>query len=259
MILHPLDGARAKLERASEHIHDLSERVSEVIHEKCSATEEVDGDRTTFYFRTKATSVDLIPISVVAGEILYLLRSSLDHLMWQLVRRIPKDPRAQTQITFPIHKSAREYRSARIGMNVATIKGADALLEAAQPYLGAGNYADHWLWLLKELAKIDRHRLLIVVQTAASLALFSEDKWHGMTPPKRIDIETYAKLTILGAKPKVEMQSHPVFHVALHEVGVLESYPIGILVQLLAQATRATVESFAPLFPAPLGEDRRTP
>src|ERR1700686_281492 len=83
-----IHGVRLKIERAKKHIRDLGVRIrmfcesdAYTIGVKPHPIAEIQ--QTTLYF----ASVDPIPddISLIIGDAVHNLRSSLDHLAWQLV------------------------------------------------------------------------------------------------------------------------------------------------------------------------------
>jgi hypothetical protein len=84
---HPLDGCWAKIKRANENIDNLR---TEIINFTGSNDYRVvrDVNKETRKYTFRAFGPDnAIPLrfSVLAGEIIHHLRSSLDHLTWALV------------------------------------------------------------------------------------------------------------------------------------------------------------------------------
>jgi hypothetical protein len=95
------------------------------------------------------------------GDVVHNLRSSLDHLAWQLVEAGGGTPGRQTY--FPITESVKKYKAAiKSGAIEGMSAGARKLVEASQRY--ATN--DDTLWNIHELDRIDKHRLLIPVATS---------------------------------------------------------------------------------------------
>ena len=102
---------------------------------------------------------------LLAGEILYQLRSSLDHLVHQLVilsgnaNKLKNSRRHQ----FPIFERKADYDKRADGMIDGVSKNIASLVEQQQPYVqrpkGPRNDA---LWILQDLNNTDKHRLIPV-------------------------------------------------------------------------------------------------
>jgi hypothetical protein len=100
----PLEGCRARVERAKEHFQDL--------RSEFAAFRELDPYGISSYANPATGEyVHLARVSqeppvrwgVVAGEIVHHLRSALDHLAWQLVLDNGGTPKTGSQGTmFPI-------------------------------------------------------------------------------------------------------------------------------------------------------------
>jgi hypothetical protein len=86
---HPLDGCRAKIERAKEQVRNLNDEITALLN---SGMHRVVGenqmDRSRYVFRLIGP---LVPkrLAVLTGEIVHHLRSVLDHI-WRR-RRPPPD------------------------------------------------------------------------------------------------------------------------------------------------------------------------
>jgi hypothetical protein len=133
-----LIGVDLKIARAKDHFADLRNSMDVVVHP----------DRYRFVFEYDAETqrhvytvhdVPAIPPgwSVMVGDILYNLRSALDHLAWQLVLRDGGDPGDRTH--FPVRPSPFDKKgqlfSARLDLPVTDTKILDAH-EECQPYRG---------------------------------------------------------------------------------------------------------------------------
>jgi hypothetical protein len=161
-------GIRAKIERAKHHVRDLESRILafretdpyRLLCEKDSQT----GERI---FRVQVRHPLPQDIALIVGEAAYQLRSSLDHLAWQLVEANGQASGDWTY--FPISESLAKHEAGSPrkvqGMSAAAI----SLIDAAKPYKGGNN----GLWKLHQLNNFDKHRLLPVVAFAVKNLGFS--------------------------------------------------------------------------------------
>ena len=158
-----LEGVNAKIERAREGLQSLEADIS--------AYCKVQRNRIMFeqslpYVYSlgnppsdKQSSVPT-NYSIRVGEIAYNLRSSLDHLVWQLVQANGKKPSWRNE--FPIFCSKSKYdkacRSKLSGVN----QDRQELIKEFQPF-GHGEGVGNHLLMLKSICIIDKHRHLNVV------------------------------------------------------------------------------------------------
>lgn len=101
-------------------------------------------------------------IPLIIGDALYALRSALDHLAHDLASSFtnPLPPNVSEISEFPIfgdRAMTSSEKSRKIG---AIDPGAQAIIEALQPYARGNAYAQDPLWTLYELARVDRHRFV---------------------------------------------------------------------------------------------------
>lgn len=162
------DGIRLKIERAKKHIGDLESAIKTFIEGKpytlaAKPHPIAEIKHTTLY----VSDIEVVPgnISPIIGDAIHNLRSSLDHLMWQLVEAGGGIP--NKSVYFPIAESPQQYQSA-IGNREIQKIAPDALhiIGSIQPY----KTLDRTLWMLHELDIIDKHRLLLTITS-------SMDKW----------------------------------------------------------------------------------
>ena len=144
-----------KTARAKEHLDDLRERLRKFREdEPISFKRDDDLVKQKHNIRIKIKSVP-DKITLIAGDFLYCLRSSLDQLIWALAKEIGKYPNG-TQ--FPIFEQRDPARFNRYTSGVPT--GALALIESYQPYNAQtpALIKEHLLWQLNKLCNIDKHR-----------------------------------------------------------------------------------------------------
>src|SRR5262245_16114607 len=100
-----LSGVRAKIERANQHIGDLEARICAFRGENpYRVVPEADPNSGHRQYIVRVHSTPPLALGLVAGEAVHQLRSSLDHLAWQLVEANGGVPGKNTY--FPILKDA---------------------------------------------------------------------------------------------------------------------------------------------------------
>jgi hypothetical protein len=163
--VHPLEGIRAKLDRAEEHLNVLDHEIGTYFEEhpyRIFGEEETRGD---YWHHTVYLEVSRFPPDElwgpIIGDAVHNLRSALDHLVWELAT---PHARAETprRIEFPIilddPASNPEIRGAFTKKLKCLRPESHAVIDGAQPYK-TGDF-HHPLWLLQTLWNTDKHRTL---------------------------------------------------------------------------------------------------
>jgi hypothetical protein len=177
-----INGIRLKIERAKEHILELYKRIALFANDEpyeigAKPHSVAQIHHTTLYIK----SVKPVPdeFSIIIGDVVHNLRSSLDHLIWQLVEAGGGTPNDRTY--FPVcygSKGAQQYSSAVGAGEIQKMRiGAEKVLLSVQPYV-SGNDT---LWNVHELDRIDKHRVLIT--TGTSFGDWSVDAGGGAIIP----------------------------------------------------------------------------
>jgi hypothetical protein len=154
-----LDGPLLKIKRARKHIGDLDV----AIHTFCKSQPYVLRSEDNLEISQMAVYVDSVrpipdEIGAIIGDAAHNLRSSLDHLMCQLVDLGGGTPDRRT--LFPISNSAQHYASSVGQGKIAHIHvDAEKVLKSVQPYVSG----DNTLWHIHELDRVDKHRLVLTV------------------------------------------------------------------------------------------------
>lgn len=207
--------------------------------------------------------------SILVGEVLYQLRSSLDHLAWQLVLLDGGTPNQQTQfpiLTKPPTGKKRQPLPVQLKPPVENPEIL-AALDKCQPYKGRDGkilpYQDSPLWQLHRLNIIDKHRLLLVVVCVLD---FDSMYWAGhpdMPVPGDIKVATgplqedspVAWFTWPQKMPPVDFNPHLALEVSLNEtipVGTRPTpTPLVDILTIYCQWVRSEIVEleFRPLFP----------
>jgi hypothetical protein len=109
--------------------------------------------------------------SVAVGEVMHNLRATLDNLVCQLV--IANDHQAGQQHEFPVATDESWYERRAPGKLRHIPATARAIIDEAQPYRRPPEELRfHPLWIVHNLNRIDKHRLLHVVAAYAPGAKF---------------------------------------------------------------------------------------
>jgi hypothetical protein len=154
-VIHPLDGAFQRVDRAQEHFSGLQRHISAIRQRYADAARiHFDPDpphRANVY---PSAEISYPPIlSIALGEICYNLRSALDYLVFELAREDSGVIQDGTQ--FPIddtpQKFAKHVPTRLKGLNAAHVSAIDML----QPYNGCT-----WTKLLRTISNPDKHRTL---------------------------------------------------------------------------------------------------
>ena len=104
----------------------------------------------------------LYEYSVAVGEIAHNLRSSLDHLVWQIV--IANGGIPDHKNAFPIALKENDYRAPSKPKLRRLTDDQRQTIEGLQPFRDDVNIGPH-LWMLHVICNIDKHRHLNVFNT----------------------------------------------------------------------------------------------
>lgn len=192
---HPLDGVRAKLARADEHLHVLQVEWQKFIRQDpspygftCRAQVQASPETGGKFVKTGRWVVGVqvrdhppLYLSAVAGDVTHNLRSALDHLAWQFVDMSGGSPTRRT--AFPIYRDEREFIGAVEGRRrrdnrPGPLSGIDprgevwALIKRFQPYQ-RGDCAEA-LALLQDFSNADKHRELWAIAVYPEPETFSK-------------------------------------------------------------------------------------
>jgi hypothetical protein len=254
-----LDSANAKVLRAEETAQALLAEIGAFIDANPTPYRIVGELRNGNEYVFTAFGQLEIPIRfpVLIGEVMYQLRTALDHLLGALVTQNGGTPTDRHQ--FPIASTSTRFAEA---VKRGDIRGVSAtaasLIEATQPY-----QADHptpaLLSLLREWNNADKHRLLVVVGGAAALAhqIVVEEadgdfSVVGMSPPhvKRVTNEGTDVFTIFLGEPHARFRATAGFVslVAIENVGPLECATVEEVVRKMIGYIRYVFSSFGQEF-----------
>jgi hypothetical protein len=159
---------RLKLDRADEHLKTLDEAVKAFRESKPYRTITKKDPQTGDYIvRLQSLRRPPDTLSPLIGDILFNLRSSLDHVVYALAVLNGATISQREASEYPVFPDAAKFASAAPGKIGALRSEAQAIIERSQPY-NAPDPSKHLLRVLHDLNRIDKHRLLHVVQTVSN-------------------------------------------------------------------------------------------
>ncbi len=213
-----------RLGRAEEHLESIkNELLAYYNSDPCTLSGKYKPD-TNGMAGGGEWSTKLDPLGVrlntLIGEFLHDLRSSLDHLAWQLVLHNGGQPTEETK--FPILKVGptpnKKGHEPPLHIAGGVSPEALALIESAQPYQLGTEYTENVLWVLHQLWNIDKHRH--VIARGGNL----KGHFRGRGTPEfnytaRFDSATEygAKLIIVPDDPAMDVDANVTVEVTIHE------------------------------------------
>lgn len=157
------EGVCAKITRAGSELASLKVDMDEfcrdmqqrIVHKFCEKSNE------HVWIYCDDTPNPPIEWSIRIGEILYNLRSALDHLVWQLVLANNRTPVSRN--AFPIIRCEENWQQVEGKLKGVSHRVAETI-ERLQPCTGGMGFPFDVrdLWMLHKLCNIDKHRKLIL-------------------------------------------------------------------------------------------------
>jgi hypothetical protein len=208
------------------------------------------------YFVTKA---DKVPeeISLITGDIIQNLRSSLDHLAYKLFIVGTGNGTEGSHIYFPIADDLDQYERGKVRKTEGLDQRAKDLIDAVKPY----REGNEILWKIHKLNNIDKHRLLVTVGSsfrsldlgahviASMKEVFPDQSIPSMSaffkPADNLfPLKVGDELFIDGpnAKPNPEMQFK--FEIVLNEPNFVEGAPLIETINSMIDEVESLVPKF---------------
>jgi hypothetical protein len=258
----PLDGCWAKIERANENIKNLTTEIAAFVHpNNYIIIRNVDHQTKTCTFSAFGQSIPL-RFSVLAGEIIHHLRSSLDHLIWALAVARHQTPNFKVQ--FPICLTAEKFKSAVKGGIIKGISGsAQTIIERVQPYQNTNwrNIAsDNPLAILHDFNNTDKHKLLAVVVSAAhipmklnflhttreetSISKIVPAEWSGRLLRAEPNGTEVLRIEFAKMHPDLQVDADFNYQIAFEQFGTREIEPVVPSLTHLRDAAVETIKLF---------------
>ena len=225
---HPLAGVKAKLARADEHMKALDEEWKAFGKtQSYEAVHELKPDICEWNCYLSLAKPIPIKLSMILGDALNNMRSSLDHLVCRFVEL--HNGKVGKHHAFPIFSDAATYdervnqirgKKDRSGpLDGIPADGPErALIEKVQPYHQGKDWREHPLWILNRMTNFDKHRDIHIAASypqagsALDLLTWTPDEAelidHTLTwqPGQPLEDRTHmARLRFSGAHPAEEV------------------------------------------------------
>jgi hypothetical protein len=255
--MHPLDKVRLKLDWAQEHLTALNRELGDFLDlkpyridpEPPSPPRE-SGKHVIGTYRIAHEPP--VRLSLILGDYVHNLRSTLDHLFWQLLI----NPRPNERSQFPIFWDRSPGSLGRLDGELAKVRPeVGAVIKDLQPYQRWPAYRQHKLWIISRLDNIDKHATPIVtVLSEALVAVWPGNRIVNMlTSPLNDGDPVYidSGSTLAGHGPATEDKPYvnvePTYGVVLEEAPYA-SIPLSEMGQLHLFVDHAVLPRFAGFF-----------
>lgn len=157
----PLLGARLKIDRAKEHIHELEREIRAFLGTNPYVIKRFDDPQTGDQVYRVQVRAQVSPgWGAILGDIFHNLRSALDQLAEQVIIQGGGAPTKKTG--FPVSDSRQEFETGGLRRMEGASTRALRIIKALKPYRGGCEP----LWWLHQLNIEDKHHLVVPVGAA---------------------------------------------------------------------------------------------
>jgi hypothetical protein len=257
-----LEILRTKVERAKKHVSDVEGQLRGFFDTKpyVIGTKRDPQTRRLIYYLTSVVEPSPL-LAATVGDALHNLRSALDHLAHRLVVVGIGRSGPFYYVYYPIFDSATEYEAKKMGQIKGMRQSAIDAIDATRPYKGGNDQ----LWMLHNLDKIDKHRLLIAVGSAArsvDLGGFMSRQMADAFPQlgkipalsaffkpadRMCPLKAGDELFIDAPDAKVDQELQFRFDVALSDAGIANGEPVLETLQQMVDLVDNLLITFEPL------------
>lgn len=250
---------RAKVTRAEQHIQDF-QLATRDFHDTKPYTVAVKEDAQAgkrVYYIAKA---DIVPdaLAAIAADVIQNLRSSLDHLAYQLVLHERGGTKPDWNVYYPITRDPSQYPALRKRNIKGVRQEAIDAIDATEPYKGGKGHA---LWQLNELNRPDKHQFLVGAGAFYSGVDIAVDfrKLPGLENFKVPDLFLRPADKLLPLKVGDELYIEPLDHemaqdrrftfdISFNAPGIIEGEPAIKTVQDMSNLVGSIIDTFEPFF-----------
>jgi hypothetical protein len=263
---HPLNGCRAKLNRADEHFRALDAQIPVFLDsEPHEFRRHIDAEAGRYSVAVHVKRDPPIEWSVIVGEFVHNLRSALDHLVWQLVILSGNQPvPGPGGNQFPIFTKKPGDMRRRTTLFNRQLRGVHRAMRAAinriQPYHAGSSAHLRPLAVLADLSNEDKHQAILPSYAAIPPEAFEEEPTINLVAIRDVvELESFevhvnkpledgaeilgADIKVTGPNPQVDMEGHLPFDVAFGESMVPMRGILGV-----RNAVHEVFGMFSPLF-----------
>jgi len=251
---------RMKADRAKKHIAELQAEIGTFLKSNpyVVSTKRNPKTRQLIYYIASVQPTPRI-ISVIIGDVLQCLRSTLDHLAYQLLL-VGGPGFDERKVRFPVGRDRQSYESERGRVVPSLRQDAKDAIDAVEPY-GGGKGA--LLWTLHNLNNIDKHRTILtagaqvrsvdlgytMLQMARQIPgnpIPDDLEWHAWFRPANTGFPLKAGYVLLTSAPDAEPDEKQQFRfeVAFAESEVATGQPIGETLHEMTNLVNRIVTTF---------------
>lgn len=239
---------RVKIERANKHVVDLHAAIRAYFEsEPYRVFPKPNPDKTGLIYGVGDVADVPTDVSVIAGDAFHNLRSALDHLMGHLLVVGGNRPNGPTKNdNFIVRDGANDFESSLNGVAKDLRPDAVEALRGLQPYKGGKGHA---FWVLHRLDIIDKHRLLLTINSRlASVAMLHKNTSRASptTLFEGVHVPLKAGDVLLRTYGNFPQDLQFAFDVSLNEPGVVEGKAVLETAKQLHDLVSGTLEAFKP-------------
>jgi hypothetical protein len=157
--------------------------------------EKLDSHTGEYVVKFQIRKPPPLKLSILVGDCLYSLRSSLDHLAYSLLIKAlagkPIPSKILTASEFPIFRDPVKYRSKRVAIIGGIEPRAQAKIDALQPYNGRPNNRIKSLWILNQLTNVDKHRTFNLTYSYGIIGMGGGPRPVELAPDDDIEVDSF--------------------------------------------------------------------
>jgi len=220
---------RLKLHRARQHIQTLNAQVASFgEREPFSFSEESDPEHGLHSLRIRVELEPPLMWSILVGDALQDMRASLDHLAYSLAIAHSGEPPKPQEIEFPIFATREGFRGGRKRRIGRLAPRAQATIQRFQPYRRRAGHEGHTLWVLHDLARIDRHRAIHILPAVLQETEITVESIRDMqiteTEFRLGSVQDGKELAafrtrVTGPRPQMHVEVSPFFGISFEQDG----------------------------------------
>jgi hypothetical protein len=247
-----------KLDRANSHLNLLKGEIESWLqHRPYEISLDKDPETLEEICRIHIVRQPPMEWSILVGEIIYSLRSSLDHAVYALSGLGGKAPPKGTE--FPIFRDEPAFRNTKRPGGLWKARGlspaAVEVVDSVQPFRqGGGEPERHILWVLQELCNADKHRSLNLTSTALGASSLDLTAAGGVTiqrsqvradgPVKNDAVLARWAIDVSG-NGKIELEGEIGVDVAFDEAGHAKGERVVNGLIMVGSTVKTVIENFA--------------
>ena len=245
-----LDSVRQKIGHAKTYLDLVKSEVQRYLDANQSEfvpNASSDPNQPTFTVRPKSPIPERI--SLIVGDCLQNLRTSLDYLVWELVLAAGNTPGKKHM--FPVCLTPDGFKSAESRGQLQGVDGAAiTLIKSFQPYLD-GQPSATCLAILDELTNINKHRRLLLTEfSTLSIRELTDTMgvWLKAGSPDLTALAHNAGIGRTVTAEQMNMQGDLIPFVAFNE-GAVKEMDVRFMLEGLVAYVSSLVDRFDSFFP----------